>query len=306
MNVLYVNHTVQRSGAGISLRILIENLSSEFNPYFFFNYKIDKFVEAWFNGLGHNTRHVRYMPHFSMTRYSPRLPLYLFIWQIFKVPISFINILLAKKLWNIDLIHLNESTMLAYLFSAIILRIPAVMHVRTSIDSTQRFGNFLLRIACFWENWVIICIDNEVKNTLPRCCRNRSRVIYNPIEAGKEPTPQQISFARHSWGVSEDEILIGQVGSLHREKGIWEFLSIAEQLCPKYPNLKFVLIGDDSPSGGEGPRLHQRILSLGLQKHIILAGYHSNLPAAYAAMNICLCLFGKSLGGAGRSAYEAE
>lgn len=99
--------------------------------------------------------------------------------------------------------------------------------------------------------------------------------------------------------------MVGQVASLHDQKGIWDILEIAASLCPSHPRLRFVLVGDSSPGAGRGPQLRESIIRRGLEDRVILAGYQRDLSTIYGALDVALCLFGAGLGGVGRAAYEA-
>ena len=110
---------------------------------------------------------------------------------------------------------------------------------------------------------------------------------------------------RQSWGCSSEDVVVGQVASLHTSKGIWDILDIASELCSHYDRLKFVLVGDDRAETGEGPKLREVIWQKNLQEKVVLPGYLSNIEMVYGAMDITLCIFGKHLGGVGRQAYEA-
>ena len=110
---------------------------------------------------------------------------------------------------------------------------------------------------------------------------------------------------RAAWGCGPEHVVVGQVASLHRQKGIWLILDLAEKLCAESPQLRIVLVGDVSPEAGEGPKLRAAIAQRGLTGRVILPGYDTRLAAVYASLEVALCLFGGELGGVGRAAYEA-
>jgi len=121
----------------------------------------------------------------------------------------------------------------------------------------------------------------------------------------KPPSREAVQSVRSAWGFAPSDVVVGQVGSLHREKGVWEILALAEGMVPSCPRVRFVLVGDDSGEAGEGPQLRQAIHANGLEGRVILAGYRRDLCAVYGAFDISLCLFGKGLKGVGRTAFEA-
>ena len=136
-------------------------------------------------------------------------------------------------------------------------------------------------------------------------CHAIARVIYNPIDLGPVPSASEVGAMRAAWGFGAEHVVVGQVASLHRQKGIWLILDLAEKLCAEFPMLRLVLVGDDSADAGEGPQLRAAIGQRGLANRIVLPGYDTRLAAVYAALDVALCLFGGELGGVGRAAYEA-
>jgi len=300
--VLYIDHTIYKSGAAISLGTLIRSLSCKIEPYFILRKGSE--VEEIIGATGHPIYFERWMPQFmtpvSVPQYSPLL----FLWHVAKLPVAFINLFTVVKKWKIDLLHLNETTLIPYVFFGWLLRKPVVMHARCTL-AQRPIERFFLRLAASLPRVAMVAIDEETKWSLPEKCRKITRVIYNPIDLGPEPSLEAVKAAREAWGCSQQDILIGQVASLHTSKGIWEILEIAAELCPLYPNVRFVLVGDDRAEVGEGPRLRRAIQERNLTGRVILVGYRPELSLVYGSLDIALCLFGGNLGGVGRAAFEA-
>lgn len=302
MNVLYINHTILNSGAGISLSTLVRHLPAQVRTFFMVrrNCQIDDLLGA----LPERTFREHFMVEFMTTRYVSPYPTWLFLWHVLKIPVAFLRVRQLKMRWKLDLVHANESTLLAYMFAARLIGLPAVLHARTAI-ARRPFERFLLWWISHLRGTRILAIDGEVKASLPERARRITRVMYNPIELGPPSSPAEIATLRTSWGLAQDHVVIGQVASLHPQKGIWLILDLAEELCAEFPLLRFVLVGDDSPDVGKGPQLRKAIREKGLSDRIVLPGYDSNLATAYASLDIALCLFGGGLGGVGRGAHEA-
>ncbi len=302
MNVLYINHTIRKSGAGISLSTLIRHLPAQVRIFFMVRSSCQ--IDHLLGAAPERTVHERFMVEFMTTLYVPTYPSWLFLWHVLKIPVAILRMRQLKRKWKVDLVHANESSLLAYVFAARLAGLPVVLHARTAL-AKRPFESFLLRWIGRLHDTRIVAIDGEVKTSFPERTQKITRVIYNPIELGPAPSPKEIVDLRRSWGVSADHVMIGQVASLHPQKGIWLILDLAEKLCPEFPMLCFVLVGDDSAASGKGPQLREVIRQKGLADRVILPGYNSNLAAVYSSMDIALCLFGGGLGGVGRGAYEA-
>ena len=302
MRVLYVNHTLQKSGAGISLSTLLRNLPPDVEKFFLVPSGSE--IDSMLGAAPERTFRERYLCQFMTTLYTPQYPAWLFAWHLVKIPIALVRIRHLIRRWKIDLVHVNETTLIAYAFAAHFAGVPVVLHARTAIAS-RPFERAMLSLLGKMRRTRIACIDSEVRDSLPEPARGIAEVIYNPIDLGPAPTPSEIVAKRAAWGFNPGHIVVGQVASLHRQKGIWLILDLAEKLCAEFPALRLVLVGDDSPTAGEGPQLRASIQQRGLADRISLPGYDTGLATVYASLDVALCLFGGELGGVGRAAYEA-
>ena len=302
MRVLYVNHTLQKSGAGISLSTLLRNLPPDVEKFFLVPSGSE--IDSMLGAAPERTFRERFLCQFMTTLYTPQYPAWLFAWHLVKIPIALVRIRHLIRRWKIDLVHVNETTLIAYAFAAHFAGVPVVLHARTAIAS-RPFERAMLSLLGKMRRTRIACIDSEVRDSLPEPARGIAEVIYNPIDLGPAPTPSEIVAKRAAWGFNPGHIVVGQVASLHRQKGIWLILDLAEKLCAEFPALRLVLVGDDSPAAGEGPQLRASLQQRGLADRISLPGYDTGLATVYASLDVALCLFGGELGGVGRAAYEA-
>jgi len=113
----------------------------------------------------------------------------------------------------------------------------------------------------------------------------RMEVVVNGINTQEFlPDGQNRAKMRHAWGVSEDTILVGQVGRLDPMKALESFIEAAAKISQKIPDVKFVHVGD-------GPvDYRNELLSLcqsyGLNDAFIWAGKLDNMPRVYNALDI--------------------
>jgi glycosyltransferase involved in cell wall biosynthesis len=302
MRVLFVNHTAQKSGAGISLGTLLRALPVSIEKFFLL--PADCEIADILDAIPERTFRDRWLCQFMTTLYTPAYPPHLMAWHLAKLPLALARVRQLVRRWRIDLVHVNETTLVAYALGARLAGVPAVLHARTAI-APRAFERSLLERFGRLSRSRIAAIDPEVKASLPTAARTITDVVFNPIDLGPPPSQESIAAMRAAWGIAPDDVVIGQVASLHAQKGIWLILDLAEKLCGEMPNLRFVLAGDTAPAAGEGPELAQSIARRGLTGRVILPGYDSRLASVYAAFDVALCLFGGALGGVGRAAYEA-
>src|SRR6184192_3894613 len=116
MNVLYINHTILKSGAGISLATLVRHLPTQARTFFMLRRKCE--IADMLGAVPERTFRERFMAEFMTTHYVGPYPLWLFLWHILKIPVAFLRMRQLKRKWKLDLVHANESSLLAYVFAA--------------------------------------------------------------------------------------------------------------------------------------------------------------------------------------------
>jgi glycosyltransferase involved in cell wall biosynthesis len=88
---------------------------------------------------------------------------------------------------------------------------------------------------------------------------------------------------RARWHIAPTDIVIGKIARLFKLKGHDDLFAIAPALIDKFPNLKFLLVGD----GPWRSRFVQRARSLNLEKHFIFTGLvpPADIPALVGIMD---------------------
>jgi glycosyltransferase involved in cell wall biosynthesis len=301
LKILYINHTNSLSGAGISLSLLLNSLPPEVGKFFLLHWRSQ--LAEQFGATPEITHSDYLLSMMHTTRYGADLPRSLRLFHSLKAKMSLPTLALLNLKWKPDLIHLNETSLVPYALAAVKLGMPVVVHARTVVNPDSR-GMQLLERHARHDRLKFVCIDPETRFSLPENCRKASEVIYNPVSL-REVSLEERMQKRESWKIPAGAIVVGQMASLHKEKGVWRILEIASEICKSQPNIHFVLAGDTSPRAGLGPELECAIQKVGLGKNVHLVGYEKDVALAYASFDIALCLFGEFLGAVGRAGYEA-
>jgi len=93
--------------------------------------------------------------------------------------------------------------------------------------------------------------------------------IYSGMETGpflQPPVPRQ--EVRRQLGIADDQVVVGTIARLFELKGHDDLLDLAPDLCKRYPQLRFLWLGD----GILRPQLEKRMDDLGLRDRFILTG----------------------------------
>jgi len=109
-------------------------------------------------------------------------------------------------------------------------------------------------------------------------------VIYNGmyLDKFKTITPQMRARQRSMWGIGDDDILIGLTANLRAVKNIDSLIISASTLTMKFPDLKFVVVGE----GPNRANLQEQIDSFSLSDRFTLAGRHENIIPCLSAFDI--------------------
>jgi glycosyltransferase involved in cell wall biosynthesis len=91
--------------------------------------------------------------------------------------------------------------------------------------------------------------------------------------------------ARHEFGLKPTDFVVGCVGRLVREKGFEELLGAADLLLPRYPDLRFLIIGFEEHRHSKAIPC-SRFDALVRRGKVVLAGSRTDMPRCYAAMEL--------------------
>ncbi len=94
-------------------------------------------------------------------------------------------------------------------------------------------------------------------------------------------------FRKSVFLLNEDEKAIGLVGRIDPQKGSQEFIESAVELLGVRPNLKFFLIGKETPdTPGFEKKLKDYVSSKGLEKRIQFLGHRSDVDVVIANLDV--------------------
>ncbi len=157
----------------------------------------------------------------------------------------------------------------------------ATNHVWHSTDSKMAFYEKLDAAVLRWATRVI-AVSDEIKQDLLKKKVERVTVIHNGIDILKFAPHQFNGQFRQRLGIASENIVVSIVGRLSKEKGHTIFLLAAENLVKKYPQVKFLVVGD----GPLKETLTAEISQRHLNQRVILAGIQNNMAEVYAASDV--------------------
>jgi glycosyltransferase involved in cell wall biosynthesis len=91
---------------------------------------------------------------------------------------------------------------------------------------------------------------------------------------------------REQWGFTDSDVVLLNVSSLERRKGIHRVIQTMSRLRGRFPQLRYVVLGE----GEEKPELVKLAGELGLNEVVMFAGTTSELQAAYNMADVFVML----------------
>lgn len=106
---------------------------------------------------------------------------------------------------------------------------------------------------------------------------------------------------RDEWGIRPDEVVVGTVGRLVREKGVVELLEAAHELRVGGSVARFVVVGPSDPDKADA--VPADVTLQAVADGVVLAGQRTDMPACYRAIDVFVTASWRE--GFPRSAMEA-
>ncbi len=189
--------------------------------------------------------------------------------------------------YEIDIMYPSTlRSVLTNAWSAKLTGIPVVWPIRRA-----RYFGLSDQLAYLLSD-VIIASSEGAKAVF--CChppfKGSSKIvtIYDGLIMDEWHPDLDIRPIREEFGFSTEEIVIGTVASLVPRKGLDFFIEMALDVSPRFPDLRFIIVGD-TPSGF--PRTYEeqiRALAqpLVVDGRLVFAGWRDDLERMYAMMDI--------------------
>jgi glycosyltransferase involved in cell wall biosynthesis len=92
---------------------------------------------------------------------------------------------------------------------------------------------------------------------------------------------------RESLGIPKDKKVVAAITRVEIGKGLPEFIHMAAAVIRRFPDVVFLLVGDEGPDGGTLTRqLRDLVNSLDLHEHVIFTGWRDDIPAIMNCVDI--------------------
>lgn len=173
-------------------------------------------------------------------------------------------------------------------------KIPAMVSVHNAFPFTEftAWHRSLLpdtftttqRIVAVSDSALQLFLDNFSKY-LP--ASTVTEVIPNAVDTDRfKPKPELRQGARERLGLKHDDIVIGSIGRLDKQKQPWKLIETVSELHRQQTPAYLVLVGQ----GALEDSLREQIKKLNLDKHVIFTGFVGDVEDLLPAFDIHLLL----------------
>jgi glycosyltransferase involved in cell wall biosynthesis len=194
-----------------------------------------------------------------------------------------------------DIVHTHSSKAgIVGRFAAYRARVPGIIHTihgmsfnRTQSWPARRAYAYLERAAARRCDAIVTVADAMIDQSVAAGVAPRSKfmTIYSGMEIDLfTPTRYDRAAVRRSWGVTDEQVVVGTVARLFRKKGYEQLLPIMALAARREPLLRFVWVGD----GAHRSEYEAELSRLGLRDRVTLTGLvpPDEIPGLIAGFDI--------------------
>ena len=206
----------------------------------------------------------------------------------FRVAKCFKTVYSILKKLNCHLLHTNGYFAdLIGIPCAIKLKIActATCHGFVPIDKKLKFYGFLDRLI-LRHCTKIIAVSEELKKELvkSRISENKIRIIQNAVPQSYPSEIFQSSriSQREMLGISSEQLVIGYVGRLSKEKGVNYLIEACTNIRANNIPFQLIIVGE----GPEKPKLEEKARKNGVIENVYFAGFQNDIENWLSALDI--------------------
>ncbi len=189
---------------------------------------------------------------------------------------------------NVNLIHSHGplGVIILSCLAGWLAAVPVINHAHIRDFPS---ANRLVRLYHYLSNWItnrffctrVIAVSESVKKTMVKegVSADKITVVYNGIDTHTIRDNLRSSIEiRKSFGLNENQRIIGEIGRLCRFKGQRVLIESALQVLKKFPESIFMLVGEDLEGAGRYRKeLEDLTGELGLKQNVIFTGYRQDV-----------------------------
>jgi len=209
-------------------------------------------------------------------------------WDLFHFIANLIEVL---RIEEADVLHgyIGTPNMFATLIKPLFPKMKIIWGIRSSNTSSKGLTQRILGIIeiCL-SRYVDLIIVNSLAGLQSLKMKHfpdkKIVMIPNGIDTDRFCYDSEArKKIRDEWEITDEQILVGMIGRLAPVKGHKVFFKAAALLTLKYPDVRFVCVGDGEPAYRR--ELYEFMTSLGLADRVVWAVARADIHSVYCALD---------------------
>jgi glycosyltransferase involved in cell wall biosynthesis len=189
---------------------------------------------------------------------------------------------------GVDIVHFAEEKAAYHnSLAAFLAHARIVCHLRVSNPHLS-----LRQRLCLLPVQSFIFVSKEAKQSFSMSLpEGKARVIYDAVEVSTQDLTESSLEVRRELGVSTERALVGMVARVSPQKDYYTLAIAAKEVLSKYPNVRFLIVGDNSLvdlNRRHYSEVVQKLDELGIRDKFIFTGHRTDVSRLIAAMDICV------------------
>jgi len=139
----------------------------------------------------------------------------------------------------------------------------------------------------------IIAVSGYVKNKLINEGNvKRSKIVHIPlgIDLARYNDIRSDNCLRQEFNLDLESPIVGMIGRFQRLKGHMTFVIMASEICKRYPQMKFLMVGGevfgDRAEYEYGEEVREYIHDLRLENNIVVTGFRRDIPRILGCLDV--------------------
>ncbi|MDP7019087.1 MAG: glycosyltransferase family 4 protein [Pirellulaceae bacterium] len=184
---------------------------------------------------------------------------------------------------RIDLLHTHQSR--AHFFGVLLRRMTGVPCVATAHNR---------KFQLHWRFNDLVIANSEATRRFHRLFNlvptRRIETLHYFIDSERFVfDEEQRSAFRSELQLSPEDRVLGIVGDVIPRKGHIHLIRALPAIVAQTPNIRLLIVGSDNHDASYTAKLKSEAEQLGVADRVVWAGFRRDTPAAFAAMDVCVC-----------------
>jgi L-malate glycosyltransferase len=194
------------------------------------------------------------------------------------------SLLTIHRQKSIDAIHVHGAHELILLVKLFLPGVPVIFTVHGYHGRQSPVSYRLAAVFCNWfANQVIVVSQSELELLGEHHLKvNKTTLIYNGVAETLPDLGRIAQLTKHFALNYKTPITIGTAARLTEAKGLRYLILAVAQLIDRHPEIRLIIAGE----GELENELRQLVLDLGISKHVVFAGYVTDLQNLLCLMQI--------------------